>query len=79
LYLRKVYENLGIDLIQNNRSVSFELPLTATYVIDQDSRIAYSFVEEDFSKRAPIGDILSVLYDLRKIPMVEDDRLAVYS
>ncbi len=77
--LRNVYENLGIDLIQNNRSVSFELPMAATYVIDQERRIAYSFVEEDFSKRAPISDILSVLYDLKKLPMVEDNRLAVYS
>jgi peroxiredoxin len=64
-YLRIVYDRLGVDLPAHNRDDSFALPLPATFVIDQEGRIAYAYVQEDFSQRASIRDILTALYDLR--------------
>lgn len=42
-----------------------ELPLAATYVIDQQSVIRYAFIDADYRKRAEPTDILEVLRGLR--------------
>lgn len=38
-----------------------ELPIPATYIVDQDSKIRYAFVEPDYRKRADPLEILEVL------------------
>lgn len=38
-----------------------ELPLAATYVIDRNGKIAWSFLESDYTKRAEPREILEVL------------------
>lgn len=38
-----------------------ELPIAATYIIDQNGKIVYSFLDEDYTKRAEPKDILEVL------------------
>lgn len=43
-----------------------ELPLAATYVIGQNGKIAWAFLESDYTKRAEPGDILRVLNELQK-------------
>lgn len=44
---------------QRNGQIVFPIP--ATYVIDRTGKVIYSFVDLDFSKRASVENILSVL------------------
>ncbi|MBY0113370.1 MAG: AhpC/TSA family protein [Phycisphaerales bacterium] len=43
-----------------------ELPLTATYIIDQEGTIKYAFLDPDYTKRASPDDLLKVLGDMKK-------------
>ena len=60
-YLIKVYENFGLKLSQFNQTEKIELPFPATYVIDADGIIQYSFISEDFTKRADVDEIVKVV------------------
>ena len=62
--LRPIYENFGIDLPAHNGDNSFELPVPATYVIDQNRRVRYSFVNADYRQRAEPSELLAALADL---------------
>lgn len=42
-------------------SASNELPIAATYVIDQTGKIVYSFLDEEYTKRAEPKDIIKAL------------------
>lgn len=59
--LRPVYDQLGIHLPDHNGDETWELPLPATYVIGNDGRIAYAFVNADYTKRAEPEDIIAAL------------------
>lgn len=43
-----------------------ELPLTATYIIDQEGTIKYAFLDPDYTKRASPDDLLKVLGEMKK-------------
>jgi peroxiredoxin len=58
-YLQEVYKDFGIDLHVANGSEKMELPLSATYIIGQDRKIAYSYLEEDYTKRAEPSEVLA--------------------
>jgi peroxiredoxin len=60
--LRRAYEALGLDMLKENGS--WELPLPATFIIDQNKRIRYRFLNIDFMRRAEPAEILSVLASL---------------
>ncbi len=63
--LQKVYaEKFNIDLEKHNQNTSGELPMAATYVIDDRNVIKYAFVTEDYTKRAAINEIKEVLKKL---------------
>ena len=59
--LRPIYKNWGIDLPVTNGDSSFELPMPATYVVDQESRIILSFVDTDYTKRLEPSEVLEAL------------------
>ena len=59
--LRPVYSSFGLDLIKANGDDTFELPLTATYVIDRDRKIRMAFVDTDYTKRAEPADVVAAL------------------
>jgi peroxiredoxin len=59
--LRPLYKNWGIDLPANNGDNTFELPLPATYVVDQNSHIVLSFADADYTKRLEPVDVLDAL------------------
>ena len=59
--LRPLYKNWGIDLPANNGDNTFELPLPATYVVDQKSHIVLSFADADYTKRLEPVDVLDAL------------------
>jgi peroxiredoxin len=56
-----MYKAMGIDLQKTNGSSAAELPLPATYVVNQDGKIVYSFVDEDYKKRASSAELLAAL------------------
>ncbi len=56
----------GIDLKEKNDSRKLELPLVATYVIDQDRIIQYAFINVDYRKRAEPFDVVEVLLALNQ-------------
>lgn len=51
----------GFDLHSYNGDESNELPLPATYIIDTDGKIIYSFLDADYRNRAEPEDILGAL------------------
>ncbi len=56
----------AVGLSKFNGDDSGELPIPATYVIDQDGTIRYAYVNIDYRKRAPVDRILSELTDIQK-------------
>lgn len=60
-YLFQAYKSVGIDLKKHQGLEKVELPIPATYVIDQTGNIAYAYVSEDFTQRASIVGILKAL------------------
>jgi len=66
--LRTVYGGFGIDLKAANGDDAFELPLTATYVIDRDRKIRMAFVDTDYTKRWEPEDIVSALANMAREP-----------
>lgn len=64
--LKKVYQDFGINLEKANGNGKWELPLSATYIVNQDGKIVYSFVDADYRKRAETLDLIKILQDLKK-------------
>lgn len=60
----------GAELTQGHPTTSIELPLPATYVINNRGLIVYEHVNEDFTQRAPVREILTSLYDLRRVSLL---------
>ena len=60
-YLQTLYKKFGIDLDANQNNTNQELPIAATYVIEQDGTISYHFLQEDYKLRADPSEILSAL------------------
>ena len=63
--LRSVYAGFGIDLPAANGDQTFELPLPATYVVDQDRKIRMAFVDVDYTKRLDPEEVIAVLAEMR--------------
>lgn len=64
--LRSIYlESFGIDIPSYNGDDSFELPITATYVVSADGVIRYAFTDPDHRKRAEPSEILKALSSMR--------------
>ncbi|MEM1183615.1 MAG: peroxiredoxin-like family protein [Planctomycetota bacterium] len=55
------YRELGLNLLEYNGNESNELPLSATYVIGQDGKITYSFLDADYTKRADPDEVMAAL------------------
>lgn len=56
----EMYNN-GFDMNAYNGDESNELPLAATYVIDEDGKIIYSFLDADYRNRAEPSEITAFL------------------
>lgn len=59
--LRPIYKNMGIDIQGHNGNSTFDLPMPATYIINQQGRILYHFVDADHTKRQEPGEIINIL------------------
>jgi peroxiredoxin len=60
----KKYREYGINVGDSNGTGTWELPVPATYVIDQDRTIRFVFDDEDYSKRANYKEVLKVVKEI---------------
>tara|TARA_B100001063_G_scaffold131006_1_gene122440 strand:- start:1913 stop:2566 length:654 start_codon:yes stop_codon:yes gene_type:complete len=59
--LRPIYLSFGIDIPASNKDDSYEIPMPATYVINKNKEIIFSFIDEDYTKRCEPQDILEAI------------------
>ncbi len=59
--LRPIYTAFGIDLQASNGDASWELPVSATYVVGSDGKIVDVFVDVDYRNRLEPDVILQWL------------------
>lgn len=64
--MRRASQELKIDLPQFNGDTSYELPVPATFIVAQDSTVAYRFVDPDYTKRLDPVEIVTILTHLKK-------------
>ncbi len=73
--LKEIYkEKYGIDLEKYNGEGRWELPVTATYIIDSDGTIKAGLVDLDYTKRMEPADILKALKGLNTTANAGDDK-----
>jgi len=49
--LQPIYSKFGIDLLRTNGDSSHQLPLPATYILDNSGIVTFSFVDVDHTVR----------------------------
>ena len=59
--LAELYGKFGIDLLESQGNDANELPVAATYIIDQNGEVSYHFLSEDYKLRADPEDIIAAL------------------
>lgn len=59
--VNKEYKLLGLDLEASQGDKSFELPVPATFVIDQNRKIVFAFADADYTKRAVTDEIIKAV------------------
>jgi len=59
--LNELYLQFGINLAENQGNENRELPIAATYIVEQDGTISYHFLEEDYKLRAEPSDVIAKL------------------
>ena len=59
--LVSLYNKFGINLEQSQGMQSNELPIAATYIVNQDGSIDYDFIEEDYKLRAEPAAVVAAL------------------
>lgn len=59
--LRPIYAQMKLDLPAYNGNTSWTLPIPATYIIDQNGKIIYSFVQADYTQRSEPEKIVEIL------------------
>jgi peroxiredoxin len=59
--LRPIYENYGLDIPGHNGDSTFELPMPATYIINQKGEVLYNFVDADYTKHLEPVEIIKIL------------------
>ena len=63
--LKKVYQQLGIHVDKNNDDGSWDLPVSARYIIDTDRTIFYAQVSADYTVRPDPAHTLEALKGLK--------------
>ena len=61
LDLQEVYKGFGINLDDNQQNTHQELPIAATYIVEQDGTVSYHHLEEDYKLRANPEDVIANL------------------
>ncbi len=56
-----MFTKVGFDVPAHNGDDTWELPVPATYVVDTDGTITYSFINVDYTQRAEPDDIIAAV------------------
>lgn len=59
--MKEVYNGFGIDLKGTQGNENYELPVPATYVVDQNGVIILAHVDVDYTTRMEPEEVLAVL------------------
>ncbi|MDE2423022.1 MAG: AhpC/TSA family protein [Betaproteobacteria bacterium] len=59
--LKPIYQQFGIDIPAFNGDHSFTLPMPATYLIDQQGKIVYHFIDVDYTQRQEPKELLALI------------------
>ena len=59
--LQEVYHGFNLKVDQHNGNQDYELPMPATYVINQQREIIFSFIPEDYTERLDPDHILEII------------------
>jgi len=59
--LRPIHEAFGMDIPAHNGNSSFELPVPATYVINQNKEVVYASINPNWMERAEPDEYLNFL------------------
>lgn len=62
--LRPIYQGWQLDIPGHNGDNSFELPIPATYIVNTDGKIHYTFADMDYTKRLEPDIIIEQLKKL---------------
>lgn len=62
--LRPLYKGFGIDIPSRNGDESFELPVPATYVVDESRVVRYAYANADYTLRAEPAEVLAAVQGL---------------
>jgi len=60
------YKQYGIDVPESNDAKLWQLPIPATYIIDTNGSVVWSFVEEDYSKRPDYKKVVEKLQAMQQ-------------
>jgi peroxiredoxin len=63
--LKPIYEKFGIDIPKHNGKNNFTLPVPATYLIDKNKKVLFSFKDVDYTVRLNPEDIIKELNKLQ--------------
>jgi peroxiredoxin len=63
-YLVEIYKQFGFDIPRDNNNDSWELPVPATYIIDQTGKIRFASVNPDYTKRAEPSKVVEALKEI---------------
>lgn len=59
--LQEVYHSFNLKVDQHNGNQDYELPMPATYLVNKQREIIYSFIPEDYTERLDPELILDIL------------------
>ena len=62
----ELYKSRGLDVAKHNEMEKAELPLSATYIVNQKGEIVYAFLESDYKKRAEPQVIIETLSKIKQ-------------
>ena len=57
--LRPIYDSFGIDVVSHNGD--YNLPIPATFVLDSNKKVVFSYIDLDYTKRLDPEKIVSFL------------------
>jgi len=59
--MQEVYKGFGVDLKGKHNNENYELPVPATYVVDQNGVVLLAHVDVDYTTRMEPEEVLDVL------------------
>ncbi|MCJ7933261.1 MAG: AhpC/TSA family protein [Chryseobacterium sp.] len=55
------YQNLGIDLLKFNKNTENTLPVPAVFVIDENRKVRYKFLDVNYMNQVDVEDLIQAL------------------